>query len=47
MNNGDRECPCAPNSPVTPASFIGNDYFCESGNPVYFKLSMYGIFYLC
>ena len=27
-------CPCAPNSTVTPASFIGNDYFCESGNPV-------------
>ena len=26
-------CPCAPNSPVTPASFIGNDYFCESGSP--------------
>ena len=26
-------CPCALNSPVTPASFIGNDYFCESGSP--------------
>ena len=26
-------CPCAPNSPVTLPSFIGNDYFCESGNP--------------
>ena len=26
-------CPCAPNSPITPASFIGNDYFCESGSP--------------
>ena len=33
FNNGEHECPCAPNSPVTPASFIGNDYFCESGNP--------------
>ncbi len=30
---GLHECPCAPNSPVTPASFIDNDYFCESGNP--------------
>ena len=29
--NGIYVCPCAPNSPVTPASFIGNDYFCESG----------------
>ena len=26
-------CPCAPNSPVTPDIFIGNDYFCESGSP--------------
>ena len=33
-SNGIHECPCAPNSPVTPASFIGDDYFCESGNPV-------------
>ena len=32
-NNGEHACPCAPNSTVTPASFIGNDYFCESGNP--------------
>ena len=32
--SGIHECPCAPNSPVTPASFIGNDYFCESGNPL-------------
>ena len=31
--NGEYVCPCAPNSSVTPASFIGNDYFCESGNP--------------
>ena len=30
--SGFNECPCAPNSPVTPASFIGNDYFCESGS---------------
>ena len=31
--NGRHECPCAPNSPVTVLSFIGNDYFCESGCP--------------
>ena len=31
--NGISECPCAPNSPVTVPSFIGNDYFCESGCP--------------
>ena len=30
---GPHECPCAPNSPVHPVAFIGNDYFCESGNP--------------
>jgi dynein heavy chain len=27
------ECPCAPTTKSTPASFIGNDYFCESGCP--------------
>ena len=32
-SNGIYACPCAPNSPVTPASFIGNDYLCESGSP--------------
>jgi hypothetical protein len=26
-------CPCAPTTKSTPASFIGNDYFCESGSP--------------
>ena len=31
--DGVSECPCAPNSPVSPPSFVGNDYFCESGNP--------------
>ena len=31
ISSGLAVCPCAPNSPVTPASFIGNDYFCESG----------------
>ena len=32
-NQGYYVCPCAPNSRVTTASFIGNEYFCESGNP--------------
>ena len=41
QTNGIHECPCAPNSPVTPASFIGNDYFCESGSPVAFDLSTF------
>ena len=31
--NGRHECPCAPNSPVSVPSFIGNCYFCESGCP--------------
>ena len=31
--NGVHECPCAPNSPVTVPSFIGNNYFCESACP--------------
>ena len=26
-------CPCSQGSLQTPQSFIGNDYFCESGNP--------------
>ena len=32
-NYGAHDCPCAPNSPVTVPSFIGGDYFCESGCP--------------
>ena len=32
-SNGVTECPCASTSPVRPPSFVGNDYFCESGNP--------------
>ena len=32
-SNGEYDCPCAPNSPVIPYSFMGNDYFCESGSP--------------
>ena len=32
---GREECPCAPETEFTPVpqSFVGNDYFCESGNP--------------
>ena len=26
-------CPCSDNSTNTPPSFVGNDYYCESGNP--------------
>ena len=26
-------CPCGSNSTVEPQSFVGSDYFCESGNP--------------
>ncbi len=41
FSNGVYACPCAPNSPVTPASFIGNDYFCESGNPGLYDLTTF------
>ena len=40
--NGHHECPCAPNSPETVPSFIGNDYFCESGSPGHWQ---HNIFY--
>ena len=40
--NGYYVCPCAPNSPVTVPSFIGSDYFCESGCPGNWK---HNIFY--
>ena len=38
--NGHSDCPCAPNSPVTPQSFVGNDYFCESGSPGQFQYNV-------
>ena len=41
-NEGWHECPCAPNSPVTLPSFIGNCYFCESGCPGHWQ---YNVFY--
>ena len=41
-DNCRHECPCAPNSPLNVPSFIGNDYFCESGNPNHYE---YGVFY--
>ena len=37
--NGMHQCPCAPNSPVVVPSFIGNDYFCESGCPGHFQVN--------
>ena len=35
------EYPCAPDSPPlhVPQSFVGNDYFCESGSPSNFDLT--------
>ena len=39
--NGGHVCPCAPNNPTTPPSFIGDDYFCESGNPVNWDLTTF------
>ena len=38
---GDSCCPCAPNSPVTVPSFIGNDYFCESGCPGQYQKNVF------
>ena len=39
--SGQYECPCAPNSPATPQSFVGNDYFCESGCPGHWKANVF------
>ena len=39
--NGEHECPCAPNTPIKPPSFVGNDYFCESGNPQKFVVTKF------
>ena len=39
--NGQYECPCAPNSPATPQSFVGNDYFCESGCPGHWEVNVF------
>ena len=36
-SDGQTSCPCAPNSGISniaPPSFVGNDYFCESGAPI-------------
>ena len=38
--NGQHECPCAPNSPVSVPSFIGNCYFCESGCPGHWQYNV-------
>ena len=40
-SNGVTECPCASNSPVRPPSFVGNDYFCESGNPTNWDITTF------
>ena len=39
--DGRHECPCAPNSPVTVPSFMGNDYFCESGCPGHWQTRVF------
>ena len=31
-NNGNGNCPCATNPGLGPPSFVGNDYYCESGD---------------
>ena len=40
---GGEECPCAPKADYTPVpqSFVGNDYFCKSGNPFITKTCSY------
>ena len=35
------ECPCAPNSTHSPPSFVGSDYFCESGCPSYYDVTTF------
>ena len=32
-NEASTQCPCATSSSFSPRSFMGNNYFCESGNP--------------
>ena len=42
--DGQRSCPCAPNSGISniaPPSFVGNDYFCESGAPITAQLNTF------
>ena len=34
-------CPCSPGSKQTPPSFVGNDYFCESGCPGHWERKLY------
>uniref|UniRef100_A0A1X7UHS8 Fibrinogen C-terminal domain-containing protein n=1 Tax=Amphimedon queenslandica TaxID=400682 RepID=A0A1X7UHS8_AMPQE len=44
--NGIFNCPCSPGSPqnLTLQSFIGNDYFCESGNPATDNSWLYDVY---
>ena len=34
-------CPCSPGSTQVPPSFVGNDYFCESGCPGHYGRNLY------
>ena len=38
---GQYECPCATGSTQTVPSFVGNDYFCESGCPGHYDLTTF------
>ena len=35
------ECPCTPGNTKSLPSFVGNDYFCESGCPAYFDFTTF------
>ena len=41
QKGGQCVCLCNYNSPVTVPSFIGNDYFCESGSPGHWQHNIY------
>ena len=41
FSGGIYACPCSPGSKQTPPSFVGNDYFCESGCPGHFQRQLY------
>ena len=40
-STGQNECPCTTGSTQTPPSYVGNDYFCESGCSGHFDVSTF------
>ena len=40
-NHSDRNCPCATFPGASPPAFVGNDYYCESGNTEIFDQVTY------